>query len=100
MRLMKTVIALTVLSAAALGAQSPAKVLGISDAGKAALTAQMNPHLLFNALNTVASLIQSDPSAAEDVTVRLSELYRGILSSSQNAAHSLSREIEKVVVTP
>jgi methyl acetate hydrolase len=33
---------LAVLTAAVLGAQSPQKVLGISDAGKAALTAQMN----------------------------------------------------------
>ena len=42
MKLMKTVVALTVLSAAVLAAQGPAKVLGISDAGKAALTAQMD----------------------------------------------------------
>jgi hypothetical protein len=35
----------------------------------AALTAQMNPHLLFNALNTVASLIHSDPDKAEETVV-------------------------------
>jgi methyl acetate hydrolase len=41
MKLMK-IIALATLSAAALAAQGPAKVLGFSNAGKAALTQQMN----------------------------------------------------------
>ena len=40
-----------------------------------ALTAQMNPHLMFNALNTIASMIPTDPKAAEEVTIKLSELY-------------------------
>ena len=59
----------------------------------AALTAQMNPHLLFNALNTVASLIPSDPRKAEETTLRLSELYRGVLESSRRGTHSLAEEL-------
>jgi signal transduction histidine kinase len=59
-----------------------------------ALTAQMNPHLLFNALNTIASMIPSDPEKAEDVTVRLSELYRGVLDSSRKSIHSLDQELK------
>ena len=51
-----------------------------------ALTAQMNPHLLFNALNTIASMIPSDPEGAEEVTVKLSELYRGARLESQELA--------------
>ena len=59
----------------------------------AALTAQMNPHLLFNALNTVASLIQTDPEKAEKTIIKLSELYRGVLDSSRKMTHPLATEI-------
>lgn len=59
-----------------------------------ALTAQMNPHLLFNALNTIASMIPSDPKNAEETTLKLSQLYRGILDSSRHPMHSLATEIE------
>ena len=59
-----------------------------------ALTAQMNPHLLFNALNTVASLVPTDPRKAEETILRLSELYRGVLDSSRNMTHSLATEMD------
>jgi signal transduction histidine kinase len=59
-----------------------------------ALSAQMNPHLLFNALNTIASTISTNPSAAEETTMKLSDLYRGILSSSKRSSHELARELE------
>ena len=58
-----------------------------------ALTAQMNPHLMFNALNTVASLVPSDPRKAEEVVVKLSQLYRGVLDSSRRIIHSLATEL-------
>ena len=58
-----------------------------------ALSAQMNPHLLFNALNTIASTIETDPLAAEEMIVQLSELYRGILKSAKGETHSLENEI-------
>jgi signal transduction histidine kinase len=59
-----------------------------------ALTAQMNPHLMFNALNTVAALVPTDPIKAEDTIIQLSELYRGVLNSSRQLTHSLSQELE------
>lgn len=59
----------------------------------AALTAQMNPHLLFNALNTIAALVPSEPEKAEETILRLSELYRGVLDSSRRTTHSLSTEL-------
>lgn len=58
-----------------------------------ALTAQMNPHLLFNSLNTIASTISSNPTSAESMTVQLSELYRGILKSAKGDMHSLENEL-------
>jgi two-component sensor histidine kinase len=59
----------------------------------AALTAEMNPHLLFNALNTVASLVHGDPDAAEDTVVELAEMYRGVLRSRGRATHPLADEL-------
>jgi signal transduction histidine kinase len=59
-----------------------------------ALTAQMNPHLLFNSLNTIASTITTDPESAEDMVVKLSELYRGILKSAKGDMHSLENELQ------
>src|SRR5215467_1520944 len=67
MKLIKTVVALTALSAAVLAAQGPAKVLGISDAGKAALAAQMN-----------AAVKAGDaPAVVEIVVNRDGVLYEG-----------------------
>ncbi len=59
-----------------------------------ALTAQMNPHLLFNALNTVAALVPEDPAQAERTIVKLSELYRGVLDASRHPLHSLATELQ------
>ncbi len=58
-----------------------------------ALTAEMNPHLLFNALNTVAALVHDDPNRAEDVVVELSTLYRGVLQSARSTEHALQTEL-------
>lgn len=55
---------------------------------------QMNPHFLFNALNTVASLIHEDPSKAERVVVKLSTLYQGVLEATRRTTHSLAKELE------
>ena len=58
-----------------------------------ALTAEMNPHLLFNALNTVASLVHRDPDRAEGVVLQLADLYRGVLRSAGSSTHSLADEL-------
>lgn len=58
-----------------------------------ALTGQLNPHLLFNALNTIAALVQSDPDQAEQTVLRLSDLYRGVLGATRRERHSLRDEL-------
>src|ERR1041385_8625044 len=47
-----------------------------------ALRAQVNPHFLFNTLNTIAALISENPAAAEDVVTRLADVFRHALTSS------------------
>src|SRR3989475_3790213 len=44
-----------------------------------ALSSQINPHFLFNTLNTVSSLIRFDPDAARGVVLRLSNILRRLL---------------------
>jgi sensor histidine kinase YesM len=48
-----------------------------------ALKAQINPHFLFNTLNTIAALIHTDPKLAETTVERLAELFRYVLTSTE-----------------
>jgi LytS/YehU family sensor histidine kinase len=57
-----------------------------------ALTNQLNPHFLFNALNTIVALIGTDPKLAQTMVERMSELLRRILSAGATQFVSLRRE--------
>ena len=46
-----------------------------------ALKAQLNPHFLFNSLNSVASLAATDPEGARDMCIQLGDYLRGTLKS-------------------
>ncbi len=50
----------------------------------AALTSQINPHFLFNTLNSVSSLIRTDPDQARIMLVRLSKVLRRLLRKHEN----------------
>ena len=56
----------------------------------AQLTQQLQPHFLFNALNTVSSLIHSDPDAADILLTRLATLLRAATDASQHPEQSLA----------
>lgn len=49
-----------------------------------ALTNQINPHFLFNTLNSVASLIRIDPDRARQMVYRLSKILRRLLRKTEN----------------
>jgi hypothetical protein len=57
----------------------------IADAELRALRAQINPHFLFNALNTIGFLIQTAPSRAQLTLMKLTALLRGVLRSTGSA---------------
>ena len=59
-----------------------------------ALRAQINPHFLFNTLNTIAALINENPSDAEDVVTRLAEVFRYVLTSAQREHSRFGDELE------
>lgn len=54
-----------------------------SRAELAALQARIEPHFLFNSLNTVAELIHVDRDAAEQALLNLSALFRAALNAGQ-----------------
>jgi len=60
------------------------------------LKSQLNPHFLFNALNTVRSLIADNPSRAQSAVTRLANTLRYTLSSRQDELVTLSQELNIV----
>ena len=56
----------------------------------------MNPHFLFNALNTIASLIPRHPDRAEKTIEQLAEMFRYTLRGSDREWVTLDEELEAV----
>jgi len=59
-----------------------------------ALRAQIDPHFLFNSLNSIAHLITTDPVRAEECVERLSEIFRYLLSSKDRSFVTLADELD------
>ncbi|GAB3922272.1 sensor histidine kinase [Larkinella terrae] len=57
------------------------------------LKQQVNPHFLFNSLNTLSSLIDEDTEKAELFIEELSSVYRYLLQTNENALTSLRDEL-------
>lgn len=57
------------------------------------LKARVNPHFLFNTLNSIASLVFSNPALADDMIQKLSNLFRHALDVSTRNLIPLSKEI-------
>ena len=53
---------------------------------------QLQPHFLFNTLNTISVLMEEDVSAANEMLLRLSDLLRAALKN--NEAHEVTLEEE------
>jgi len=58
-----------------------------------ALKAQINPHFLFNTLNTIAQLIHTDSAQAEATVERLAEMFRYVLAGSERGLAPLREEL-------
>ena len=60
-----------------------------------ALQSQMNPHFLFNSLNSINNFVlKNDIEKASDYLTKFSKLIRVILNSSSSSTSSLSEELE------
>ncbi len=60
-----------------------------------ALQARIRPHFLFNSMNTIASLVRSNPVKAERAVEDLSDLFRAALGAGEGES-TLKEEIELV----
>ena len=54
---------------------------------------QVNPHFLFNSLNTLSSLVHTDPDKAERFIDRFAEVYRYVLETKDQNVIPLSEEV-------
>lgn len=63
------------------------------EASLAALQARIQPHFLFNSMNSIASLIATDPATAEEAVLDLSALFRASLRGSDGQLLTLQAEI-------
>lgn len=59
----------------------------------AALQNQINPHFLFNTLNTISSLVRFDPDTAREMILKLATILRRLLHSTDSFVQ-LREEIE------
>jgi two-component system, LytTR family, sensor kinase len=66
----------------------------LTEAELRALRAQINPHFLFNSLNSIANLIMTNPGRAETMTLRLARVFRYALAHSSRPLTSIHEEIE------
>jgi two-component system LytT family sensor kinase len=60
------------------------------------LRSQINPHFLFNCLNSVSSLTITDPEKARDMVIKLSDFMRYALSKKDEQPVSLRSELENL----
>jgi two-component system LytT family sensor kinase len=58
----------------------------LNEARLSALTRQINPHFLFNTLNSVSSLVRTDPDKARGMIGRLSTILRRLMRNQEGLA--------------
>jgi two-component system, LytTR family, sensor kinase len=60
------------------------------------LKSQINPHFLFNSLNSVSYLTIAEPEKAQDMVIKLSTFLRYSLKHKENQLVSLSQELDHI----
>ncbi|MDP4183545.1 MAG: histidine kinase [Bacteroidota bacterium] len=68
----------------------------IREAELKALKSQINPHFLFNSLNSISSLTITDPEKAQEMVINLSTFLRYSLQHDKNALVPLNTELENI----
>lgn len=70
--------------------------LEVREAVLSALKSQINPHFLFNSLNSIASLTLSNPDKAHEMVIALSDFMRYSLRKQHNEMVTLEEEINHI----
>lgn len=66
----------------------------LKEAELSQLRNQLNPHFIFNSLNSISSLTILDPAKAQEMVIKLSDFLRYTVSNAQQAENTLGRELE------
>lgn len=61
-----------------------------------ALQSKINPHFLFNTLNSILDLVYTSPEKVETIVLNLSDIYRKIFSFPENSMINMQDEIELI----
>lgn len=68
----------------------------VNEAEIKSLKYQINPHFIFNSLNSISSLTVSNPSLAQAMTIKLADFLRAILSRNDKSFNSIKEELDLV----
>lgn len=91
---MATIGWMTMYLAATSGRRAREKQLALRSAELRALEAQINPHFLFNCLNSIRGLVIENPPLAQDLITRLANILRYNLHRDAGHTVPLSSEME------
>jgi len=70
----------------------------IKEAELKMLKSQINPHFIFNSLNSINALTISAPEKASDMVVKLSDYLRYSIGKSDRESNSLREELENITL--
>ncbi len=68
----------------------------VNEAELSALKSQINPHFLFNSLNSISSLTITNPDKAQEMVIKLSDFLRYTLSHDKDEKASLKEEFNNL----
>jgi len=68
----------------------------VKEAELSALKSQINPHFLFNSLNSVSSLTMASPEKAQEMVIKLSDFLRYSLSSDRKSVTTMENEFSNI----
>jgi sensor histidine kinase YesM len=69
-------------------------IAGTASAKFESLKNQIDPHFLFNSLNVLSSLIEENPSNAQQFTTKLSKIYRYVLDQKDKELVTVQEELK------
>jgi two-component system LytT family sensor kinase len=68
----------------------------VTEAELKSLKFQINPHFIFNSLNSMSALTEIDPSRAKQMIIKLAEFLRFILKTNELDKNSLNEELKNI----
>lgn len=68
----------------------------VTEAELRSLKFQINPHFIFNALNSISALTEIDPKRAKQMIIKLADFLRYTLANNDRQKNSLSEELKNI----